>query len=52
MGKTRPAYPCLFRKRCGRAVFFAASPEAPTSATARGANSACARLTGPPLPTP
>src|SRR3989475_12457353 len=42
-GTILPAYPCFLRKRCGRAVFFFSSPEAPMSATAPGANSACAR---------
>src|SRR5687768_18183260 len=38
-------YTTLFRS--GRAVFLAGSPEAPISATARGANSACARFITP-----
>src|SRR3954470_8353411 len=42
-GKTFPAYPCFFRYRWGRAVFFAASPEAPTRATERGENSGSLR---------
>src|SRR2546422_2006587 len=40
IGMIVPPYPCDRSMRCGRAVFLVASPDAPTSAIAFGANSA------------